>query len=459
MQCQRKTPIMATIKRELSTKVNGNGKSEIILRLTVGRGLQPRLKSGLFINPSRYKDGKIIIPRANQIEAQELQELESRLIAEERHMLDFCESAPRESLDKEVLVAELDRLIHPEQYVQPEVEVPTFFETFEEYLSKQEFCKNRQLQFWCLLRSLRRFEVYTAKTIEPSFKLNLDTLANSDIDGFVDFMNIEPEIYEQMPELYKDDPADTHKHRKTHKPVVKGHNTIVSILRRLRAFINWCIAQGYTSNNPFDKFKSLNSERYGTPYYITVAERNAIADFDLSAKPELETQRDIFIFQCLIGCRVSDLLHLTKDSVIEGAIEYIPHKTSGERPEVIRVPLHKRAEAIIEKYRGRKDGKLLPFISSQKYNDAIKEVFKECGITRKVTVLNPTTGKEEKRPLNEVASSHLARRTFIGNIYKQVKDPNLVGKLSGHKEGSRAFTRYRDIDEDLMKQTISLLGD
>lgn len=74
-----------------------------------------------------------------------------------------------------------------------------------------------------------------------------------------------------------------------------------------------------------------------------------------------------------------------------------------------------------------------------------------------VTVLNPTTGAEEKRPLNEIASSHLARHTFIGNLYKKVKDPNLVGSLSGHKEGSKAFARYRDIDEDIKKELVNLL--
>ena len=57
----------------------------------------------------------------------------------------------------------------------------------------------------------------------------------------------------------------------------------------------------------------------------------------------------------------------------------------------------------------------------------------------------------------EIASSHLARRTFCGNLYKRVKDPNMVGKLSGHTEGSRAFARYRDIDEDMMKDVVSIL--
>lgn len=59
--------------------------------------------------------------------------------------------------------------------------------------------------------------------------------------------------------------------------------------------------------------------------------------------------------------------------------------------------------------------------------------------------------------LTEVASSHLARRCFIGNLYKQVKDPNLVGALSGHKEGSRAFARYREIDEDMKRELVSML--
>lgn len=74
-----------------------------------------------------------------------------------------------------------------------------------------------------------------------------------------------------------------------------------------------------------------------------------------------------------------------------------------------------------------------------------------------VTVINPTTREEEKRPLNDLASSHLARRCFVGNFYKQVKDPNLVGSLSGHKEGSKAFARYREIDEDMKKELIKML--
>jgi intN1 len=150
---------------------------------------------------------------------------------------------------------------------------------------------------------------------------------------------------------------------------------------------------------------------------------------------------------------------MTPGSIINGAIEYMLQKTKGERPQVVRVSLNARAKALIEKYAVRDDlnGKLFPFISSQKNNVAIKKIFTTCGVNRMVTVLNPTTGAEEKRSVNEIASSHLARRTFIGNLYKKVKDPNLVGSLSGHKEGSKAFARYRDINEDMKKELVSLL--
>jgi len=42
-------------------------------------------------------------------------------------------------------------------------------------------------------------------------------------------------------------------------------------------------------------------------------------------------------------------------------------------------------------------------------------------------------------------------------LYKKVKDPNLVGSLSGHKEGSKAFARYREIDDDIKKELVNMI--
>ena len=79
-------------------------------------------------------------------------------------------------------------------------------------------------------------------------------------------------------------------------------------------------------------------------------------------------------------------------------------------------------------------------------------------VTRNVEIRNALTGENEIRPINEIASSHLARRTFVGNAYFKVSDPNLIGKMSGHVDGSKAFKRYRKIEDETLKKVIDLMG-
>ena len=81
-----------------------------------------------------------------------------------------------------------------------------------------------------------------------------------------------------------------------------------------------------------------------------------------------------------------------------------------------------------------------------------------AGVTRNVEVRNAKTGEIEIRPINEVATSHLARRTFIGGLYFRVADPNIIGKMSGHVEGSKAFSRYRNIEDEQLADIINLIG-
>ena len=271
---------------------------------------------------------------------------------------------------------------------------------------------------------------------------------------------------EKRTTLYLDDiTADTlrdiERFIKDEMPGNRSDNYIITLMRKLRTFTRWANGlskkwpvEPLTRNNPFDRY-AIGGEQYGTPFYLTIEERNKLETFDF--EPRLARQRDIFVFQCLIGCRISDLWAMTKDSIINGAVEYIPRKTKEGRPITVRVPLNSHAKAIVERYKDNGDNRLFPFVAQQQYNEDIKEMLKLAGITRTVTILDPLTRQEVKRPINEVASSHMARRTFIGNLYRQVKDPNLVGKLSGHKEGSKAFARYRDIDDDIAKELVSLL--
>lgn len=449
---------MATIKRSITAKLDGCGNAEILLRLSVSRQLILRLRSGVFVNPKRFKDGNFIIPRANQIEANEIREAENTVINIERFLINLCETTSPAILNKTYIDTQLKLFKHPPVVEEPKEKEIVFFDVFDTFTESRNLSEWRIKHYRVLKRALMRYELYKRATGQKRYKIRLDAFSLQDVNEFEKFLRSEHTFYKEYPEIYDAVPADTRSVRKKPKPLPKGDNTIVCMFSRLRAFFNWCNEQKISDNKPFQNYCGNSVERYGTPYYLTIAERDQIADFDLSSNSGLEAQRDIFIFQCLIGCRVSDLLAMTPNNIINGAIEYMPQKTKGERPQVVRVPLNNRALTLIEKYKHQEcGGKLFPFISSQKYNVAIKKVFTLCDVKRMVTVLNPSTGCEEKRPLNEIASSHLARRTFVGNLYKKVKDPNLVGALSGHAEGSKAFARYREIDEDMKRELVDML--
>lgn len=387
-----------------------------------------------------------------------MRELEKQLVDMEHFLIGLCERISQENFTTDFINEQLELYKHPPVVEEPKEKELKFFDIFDTFIESRNLSEWRIKHYRVLRRALMRYELYKRATGQKRYRIRLDGFSLQDVNEFEKFLRSEHIFYKDYPEIYEAVPADTRSVRKKPKPLPKGDNTIVCMFSRLRAFFNWCNEQKISDNKPFQNYSGNSVERYGTPYYLSIAERDQIADFDLSANPGLEAQRDIFIFQCLIGCRVSDLLAMTPDNIINGAIEYMPQKTKGERPQVVRVPLNKRALALIDKYKDRDcNGKLFPFISSQKYNDAIKKAFTICDVKRMITVLNPTTGREEKRPLNELASSHLARRTFVGNLYKKVKDPNLVGSLSGHAEGSKAFARYREIDEDMKKELVDLL--
>lgn len=454
-----KTIQMATVKAFIRTSTKKTDTVKVRFRLTDGRRVQLFYASRLEVSPSAWDEKRQSIKAKIVYDSQQRAKFDKDLANIKQIIIEVYNQSDKEKLNSEQFALLIEKKLNPQKYKCQEED---FFSLMNEFLQKRKLSDVRERDFKVLIRALKRYEMlrsiidsneYFTKRNKDNkiFKLDINLINAETIEDIESFFRNEYILYNEYNEIYKTIPE-------CRKPNKRGNNTICAMFRRLRAFFNWCNEQGKTDNKPFDRYEGVTSEKYGTPFYITIEERNKIADFDLSNRPSLEIQRDIFIFQCLIGCRVSDLLKMTNNNIINGVIEYIPHKTRDERPTVVRVPLNERALKLVEKYReADSNGRLFPFISSQKYNDAIKDVFKVCEITRMVTILNPTTGEEEKKPINEVASSHLARRTFIGNLYKKVKDPNLVGSLSGHAEGSKAFARYREIDDEIKTELVKMI--
>lgn len=431
-------------------------------------------KTGIFI-PKDYtdnngnkkvfwQDGKITIPRLSYSDEQQM-EIKQEL-TEAKALLSQLESKITEAWDEATMknahIARswLQQVIGGEKAANDKHKgEETLVEAFSRFIESEPMQKlsSQCLNHYKVMRDiLARYEVMNGVV------LTFDTLTADDLrkieryardeHKFFDKDNRDKRLQVQAMEV-----SETKRH-----PQQRGDNAMIVLYKKFRAFMRWAngldkdyLIEPLTHNNPFDRFP-LKSERYGTPFYLTVEERDRLAKAELP--PRLARQRDIFIFHSFIGCRVSDLWAMTKKNVVDGNfIEYIPRKTADGRPVTVRVPLTKSAKEILERYKDCPGGKLLPFVAQQQYNEDIKEMLRLAKIDRMVTVLNSLTGEEEKKPIYKAASSHLARRNFIGNMYRKVKDPNAIGKLSGHAEGSKAFARYRDIDDDMAKELVSFL--
>ena len=486
---------------KLSKVRQEDGKAELILRLYVNKEFRPQFRTGLFITPERFinksntdrcREYEIRIPKGGKLnfaEVKELQEVKSKFESYLGRIIRICDVTAekhKEALSTEWIEAALrvtanmttenisfesiSSLIEKKQQSErQEANKRDFFDCMTDFRDNAKKKVNGKREgdksdvwkknFDVLIRALRRYEMFVqlSNKTKRSFRLDIDTIDNETIEDIESFLRNEHTLFDEYPSIFKKIPASTDS-RRSPKPQPRGNNTICALFNKMKAFFGWMNEKKITSNNPFVGYEGVVSEKYGTPYYITLEERNQIAEADLSEYPSLATQRDIFVFHCCIGCRVSDLVKMTSNNIIDGAIEYIPHKTKGERQNIVRVPLNERATALLKRYKDTDPkGRILPFISAQKYNDSIKEVFRLSGVVRKVTTIDSITGKEVQRPINEVASSHMARRTFVGNLYKKVKDPNLIASMSGHAEGSKAFNRYRTIDDELKKEVVSLI--
>ena len=454
---------MATISLSISTKLNKDtGKAEILMRYRNTRAVAQRAHTHTFILPKYFVEDKIVInKRVINKEVHEAQEAKAAIERITTHVLEKGNNTPVDEFPRDWLQDTIDRFLFPENYRQAVSEERCFMDHIEDFLKFKKISPQRHKSYRIVFGIIQRYELYTGKHIV------LDKATADTLKAIEDFLRNEHTLFEPRQGKYRTVLKPVRKYRyawenSDHEraPRERSDNAIVTYMSAVRAYWHWCIDMGYTKNNPFRKY-SVGTQKYGTPYYLTTEERDTLYRADLGDDKDLNAARDIFVFQCYIGCRIGDLLSFSADNIVESdngiAVQYIPSKTKDERPRVVKVYLAPTAIEILEKYRSRGGKTIFPYISTAKLNDLVRAALKKAGVERVVTTVNPVSKQSEQHPICEVASSHMARRTFIGNLYKKVKDPNLVGKLSGHCEGSTAFARYRDIDDDMIKEMTNLL--
>lgn len=472
---------MSKITYELSDKTR-DGMSQIVVRICISRTKRYRLQSHIYVPRKRFVDGKVVIPRDYLKDYKDTVKAynQFKILSGQLEML--ISSSLKDMLTRDSIIALLDASDIDNQTdifsstqlldnaIQKTVEInnePTIYTFMDRYGIAKELSANRKNPTDSLKRLIARFEKF-----REIFKLNLSGLTypsktcREDIVAFKGFVMEEEKLARKYPRIHKQCvdyalslfPFSTpgRRYNVQHRTI----NYLPNLMKNLRAVYNWIYDNSLA---PIDRNLSTECRTYKRIYtdafYLTKEERNTIDRLDLSRTPVLERQRDIFIFNCLTGCRYSDLVTLTEENIVNGILQYRPLKTRKQtNPVIPQIPLLPRALELIEKYRGAdKNNRLFPFSSLSAYNDSIKSILRLAGITRYVYGSADPSSDLYHNPLCEVATSYTARKTFIGCAYKATKSPEIIGTMSGHAPGSTSFCRYRTIDDEDRKEVIDLL--
>lgn len=214
-------------------------------------------------------------------------------------------------------------------------------------------------------------------------------------------------------------------------------NTIGGYIDVLKQVCNKAELKGYIVNNDYKNSEFYTPSNKTQDTYLKLEEIHTIYNYKFDTD-YLDNARDWLIISVWTGLRVSDLLSLNKSN-IDG--EFIKKDTLKTNYPVI-IPIHTQVREILKK----REGKFPRKISDQKYNEYIKKVCEDAGITEYISgsKLSPITinknGKKEiihrkvksKYQKCELVSSHIGRRSFASNHYGKLDTLTLM-KITGHK--------------------------
>lgn len=228
--------------------------------------------------------------------------------------------------------------------------------------------------------------------------------------------------------------------------------TVVHDLKLLQSFFAELENTGEIVCSPFRRI-SLEKRRvmmhvmYDAPIFLRSDELRHV--MTTTVPKDLQWVKDLFVLNCAIGCRIGDLLRLTPDKVAVSEdgipyVHYMPSKTSRMQTTNYEVmtPLIDPALEIINRTKLNLMGPNQKY-GRQRYNQVLRQLLQFCDITRKVNLFCHEKGDNIYKPLWEVATSKLARKTHIDMLNKVQINYYAAGL---HRAGSDAVFRYTNLE-------------
>lgn len=202
----------------------------------------------------------------------------------------------------------------------------------------------------------------------------------------------------------------------------------------------------YAGSNDIETSKHLTSikgySESRNPVFLTFDELVLIEEKTFE-REALNNAKDWLIIGCYIGQRVSDLLKLTNKNLTTisgmGMISLKQQKTGKN----VMIPIHHVVKEILDRNSG------FPYkISDQRFNEYIKDVCKQAGITEPTKggkmIRDKVTKATRKHfgifPKYELISSHVCRRSFASNFYGDIPT-SILKDITAHSTEAQ-FLKY-----------------
>lgn len=230
------------------------------------------------------------------------------------------------------------------------------------------------------------------------------------------------------------------------------NETTKKYIKNIQWFIRWAKARKLCDCSDFLLRKSKLRTAKKPIIYLTWEELMSIYNHDYSNHKCFDAVRDAFCFACFTSLRFSDVKNLKKQNVTDKEIIVTTQKTNN----TIIIDLNKYSKAILDKYKDNPTEYALPTISSQKSNEYLKEIAKECDIDAPVTITTFRGNEryEDTYPKYELISFHAGRRTFISNALMLGIPPNIVMKWSGHAS-YKSMMPYIEIADEAKRKAMT----
>ena len=207
-----------------------------------------------------------------------------------------------------------------------------------------------------------------------------------------------------------------------------ANNTIGRHIRFIKSFLTWSLDRKFHDQRDYQKWKGFTEEADLT--FMEESELMHFKDFPFEKGTPQYNARENHCFRCFTGMRYSDTkdLHPSEINVKEKKITKTIYKT-GDRNHVF--PLSKYAMEILE----RNDYKLTVY-SSQKENVYLQQAANAAELDRPIKRLIMRGSKRDisVRPLHEVISTHMGKRTFITLSLMRGVPERVILKIVGNKD-------------------------